>query len=99
MSALGVSVMASIAEALASIAPLPYLVADDVSWRVVAANERAEELYGGSLVGVALESLLTLDGERAVERAVWRAQTSDEPVDLFFERRDGTLAEVRARAH
>lgn len=98
MSALGVSVMASIAEALASIAPLPYLVADDVSWRVVAANEKAEQLYGGSPVGVALESLLTLDGERAVERAVWRAQTSDEPVDLFFERRDGTLAEVLARA-
>jgi PAS domain S-box-containing protein len=99
MSALGVSVMASIGEALATIVPVPFVVADDVSWRVVAANDHAEVLYGGSLVGVALESLFTLDGERAVERAVWLAQTSDEPVDLYFERIDGTSAEVRARAH
>jgi len=99
MSALGVSELATIGEALVSIAPLPYIVADDVSWRVVLANAHAEALYGGPLAGVALESLLTLGAERAVEGTIWRAQTSDEPVELFFERQDGSSAEVLVRAH
>jgi PAS domain-containing protein len=87
-----------IGDALLEIASGAVLVVDDVSWRVVAANPGAERLYGGPLVGLALENLFALDGERAVERTLWRAQNEGVAVGLEFERRDGARRRVRARA-
>lgn len=76
------------------------LLADDTSWRVVAFNDAATRLYGsasGRLVGAALETLFKLDGESAVERAIWRARTEPDGLALTIETPEGPRA-VRVRA-
>src|SRR5512144_2253620 len=98
MSTASFPITAALGGALFELAAGPVLVVDDVSWRVVASNASAESLHGGPLAGVALENLFGLDGEQAVERALWRAETGPGEVELSFERRSGDARRVHVRA-
>src|SRR6185369_6233113 len=91
-------ITAPLGSALFELAAVAVLVVDDASWRVVASNDAAEALYGGSMAGVAVENLFGLEGEAAVEQVLRRAESSAEPVELSFEGRLGEMRRVRVRA-
>lgn len=98
MSAIGSPLTGTLADAWVSVAFDAALVVDDQSWRVVAANGAAERLYGGDLLGLAVETVFRVEGEQGVERLIWRARHAESGIDAEMEANDGTLLAVEVRA-